>query len=550
MVDDDPEVLRAVGRDLRRRYGEEYRVVRAGSGGEAVEALQELALRDVSVALVLADQRMPGMTGIELLERASREAPGSRRALLTAYADTDAAVRAINQARAHYYLQKPWDPPEENLYPVVDELLDDWRASYRPGIEGLKVIGHRWSPETHGLKDFLARNQIPYRWLDVEGGGEAQELLARRGLDPERLPVVLFPDETAPMVRPAPREVAGAVGLDREAEQPFYDLVIVGGGPSGLAAAVYGASEGLATVLVEREAPGGQAGTSSRIENYLGFPSGISGGELARRAVAQAKKFEAEILTPRNAVGLEVDGPYRHVRLDDGGDLACHAVLVATGVAYRRLEVPGADELTGAGVYYGSTMTEAISCQDEDVYLVGGGNSAGQAALHLARYARAVHLLVRGDDLRRSMSQYLVEQIEATDEIEVHLETIVAAAAGEGRLETLRLRGPDGERTASAAALFVLIGADPRTDWLQGVLERDSRGYLYTGPALLRTDGAGARRPPEGWPLRRDPYLLEASVPGVFVAGDVRHGSVKRVASGVGEGSVAISFVHRYLEAL
>lgn len=550
MVDDDPEVLRAVGRDLRRRYGEEYRVVRAGSGPEAVDALGELQRRDEPVALVLADQKMPEVTGVEVLERAAETAPDARRALLTAYADTDAAVRAINQARAHYYLQKPWDPPEENLYPVLDELLDDWRAVWRPGIEGLKLIGHRWSPEAHELKDFLARNQVPYRWLDVTSDPEAKRLLERHELDPDALPVLLFPDDEAPLVQPDPREVAGRVGLDREAEKAFYDLVIVGAGPAGLAAAVYGASEGLRTLLVEQEAPGGQAGTSSKIENYLGFPAGISGGELARRAVTQAKKFEAEILTPRTAVGLEMDGPYRHVTLDDGERLTAYAVLVATGVAYRTLDVPGVDQLTGAGVYYGAAMTEAVACQDEDVYLIGAGNSAGQAALYLAGYARAVHLLVRGDDLGRSMSHYLVEQIENTDAIEVCLNTEVIEARGDERLEELVLATPDGETTVEATALFVLIGAEACTDWLDGVLERCPKGFVLTGADLLDPAARGSARQPKGWPLRRDPYLLEASIPGVFVAGDVRHGSVKRVASGVGEGSVAISFVHQYLETL
>lgn len=544
-VDDDAAVLSAVERDLKRRYVREYRILSAPSGEAGLDLLRQLSVRGEPVALLLADQRMPGLSGVEFLEAASHLAPNARRAILTAYADIDAAIGAINRAGVDYYFQKPWDPPEQHLYPVIDDLLDDWRANWRPGFEGIRVIGPRWSPQVHDIKDLLARNQVPYRALDVESGGEATDLLRTAGLDPLQLPVVLFPDGGT-LVQPAPRDVAERAGLKTRAEQPFYDLAIVGAGPAGLAAAVYGASEGLKTVVLDAEAPGGQAGTSSLIENYLGFPRGLSGSDLARRAVTQARKFGAEILAPVQATGLRMDGPYRYVQTSDGGELSCHAVMVTTGVQYRKLDAAGVEALTGAGIYYGSTMTEALSCRGADVVIVGAGNSAGQAAVYLSTLARTVYIALRGDDLGKTMSQYLVDQIGRTENIRVLHRTVVCAANGDGRLERVTLQNGDGgTRTLDCAALFVFIGAMPNTDWLEDCVMRDARGFILTGPDVMKNG-----KPPRDWPLERDPFLLESSVPGIFCAGDVRHGSVKRVASGVGEGSVAISFVHQYLADL
>jgi thioredoxin reductase (NADPH) len=542
-VDDDPEVLRAVERDLRRRYAREYRVLRAGSGQSALDTLGKLTLRNDTVALFLVDQRMPRMTGVDFLDEALVAFPGAKRVLLTAYADTDAAIRAINEVGIDYYLLKPWDPPEENLYPILDDLLDEWRADYRPPFEGVRVVGDRWSWRSHATKDFLARNRIPFQWLDVEASEEAQRLVAEADHREPKLPLVVFPDG-AYLEAPENLEVAERIGLRTRAERPFYDLIIIGGGPAGLAAAVYGASEGLKTVLIEREAPGGQAGTSSRIENYLGFPKGLSGGDLARRAVDQARRFEVEILTPQEVSEVRVEDPYRIVKLADGTELGCHALMITTGVSYRRLDVPGAGRLTGSGVYYGAAMTEALSCKDEDVYIVGGANSAGQAAVYFARHARRVVVVCRSDDLGKAMSRYLVDQIEETENIDVRLNSNVVAVEGEDHLERVTIRNSvtAEEETAPARSMFVFIGAAPKTGWLDGMVERDERGFVLSGPDLMRNG-----RRPKGWTLDRDPYLLETSVPGIFVAGDVRHGSVKRVASGVGEGSVAIQFVHRYL---
>lgn len=543
-VDDDPEVLRAIERDLKRRYVRNYRVLSVPSGEAGLELLRELEVRDEPVALLLADQRMPGMSGVDFLEAAGSFAPSARRAILTAYADAGAAIGAINRAGVDYYFQKPWDPPEQTLYPALDDLLDDWRAGFRPGFEGIRIIGPRWSPQVHEIKDFLARNQVPYRAVDPESGGEAAELLAKARLDPRKLPVVLFPDGTS-LVQPQAREVAERAGLKTQADRPFYDLAIVGAGPAGLAAAVYGASEGLKTVVLDAEAPGGQAGTSTLIENYLGFPRGLSGADLTRRAVAQARKFGAEILAPVQATGLRIEGPYRYIQTSDGGELSCHALMVTCGVQYRRLDAAGAEELTGAGIYYGSTMTEALACRGADVFIVGAGNSAGQAAVFLATMARTVTIVCRGDDLGKTMSRYLVDQIEATENIRVRLRTHVCAAHGNGRLERVSLQNGTGVETVDAAALFVFIGAMPNTDWVGDCVLRDERGFILTG-----TDAMPDGKVPEEWPLERDPFLLEASVPGVFCAGDVRRGSIKRVASGVGEGSVAISFVHQYLANL
>ena len=543
-IDDDLEVLQAIARDLRKQYGDRFRIVRANSGTSAIETLEQLKVRNETVALFLTDQRMPEMNGVEFVEKATPMFPEAKRVLLTAYADTNAAIQAINKARLDYYLLKPWDPPEEKLYPVLDDLLDDWLAMYRPTFAGIRVIGDRWSPCSHNVKDFLARNQIPYQWLDVEVEPEATKLLeyaADNGNRP-KLPLVLFPNGDR-LEQPLNLEVAEKIGLQTQAEKPFYDLVIVGGGPAGLAAAVYGASEGLSTVMIERSAPGGQAGSSSRIENYLGFPVGLSGDDLARRGVTQAKRFGVEILTPQEVVGVKVDDPYRIVKLADGSEINCHALLLATGVYWRRLTLPGCDRLTGRGIYYGAAKTEALSCQDEHIYLVGGANSAGQAAMYFSKYAAKVTMLVRGDSLTKSMSQYLIEQIDATDNIEVLTHTEVTAVHGENSLTGLTLlQNQTGEtEQVTTNSLFIFIGAKPETEWLDGIVARDQRGFIYAGADLKKS--ADFR----GWNRDRDPFLLETSVPGIFVAGDVRYNSVKRVASGVGEGSIAIMFVHRYL---
>ncbi|WP_026313850.1 FAD-dependent oxidoreductase [Actinomadura flavalba] len=532
-VDDDPGVSRAVARDLRRRYAERYRVVRAESGSQALGALRELKLRGDDTAVLLADHRMPEMNGVEFLERAMDLYPFARRVLLTAYADTDAAIRAINVVDLDHYLLKPWNPPEEKFYPVIDAQLDAWTRTDRRVPEELRVVGHRWSARSYEIRDFLTRNQLPYTFL-LDTVPEGEELVKAAG-SPE-LPLVVLPDGTA-LAAPGDAELAAAVGLSTSAGADFYDLVVVGGGPAGLGAAVYGASEGLRTVLIERHASGGQAGQSSRIENYLGFPDGVSGAQLADRARRQAERFGVELVTTGEVVGLEERGPARVVRQDDGSEIAAHAVILATGVSYRMLAAPGLDGLVGRGVYYGAAPAETPDCVGQDVYVVGGANSAGQCAVNLARYAARVHLLVRADGLGASMSHYLIEQIAGIANITVHTGTVVTAGEGDGHLERLTLTGPDGARTVDAQWLFVFIGAEPRTDWLDGVVERDARGYVLTGPDV----GGG------GTPVR-DPYWLETSVPGVFAAGDVRADSVKRVASAVGDGAMAVAMVHRYLE--
>jgi thioredoxin reductase (NADPH) len=539
VVDDEPPVLRAVQRDLRNHYGEDYRVMRAGSGVEAESLMGELRRRGETVALVLADQRMPGMSGVELLEATRALYPKAKRALLTAYADTGAAIAAINDAQIDYYLQKPWDPPEERLYPTLDELLDDWQADAALTDADARVVGHRFSPESHDARDFLARNRVPYAWLDLDRDAEARQLLELAGVPEERLPAVFLRDGSV-LEAPTALELANRLGLRTQAELDFYDLVIVGGGPAGLAAAVYGASEGLKTVLVERQAPGGQAGQSSRIENYLGFPTGLSGSELARRAHAQATRFGAEVLTVQEVQALEARGPQRVVRLAGGTELAGHTVLVSTGVAYRRLDAPGVDELTGRGVYYGAGLVEADACANQTVVVVGGANSAGQAAVFLAKQAGRVVVAVRGDSLEKSMSSYLVKQIAERPNVEVRTRTEVSGAEGDGHLERLRLSAPGGEEELDAAAMFVFIGAAPYTDWVGERVTRDPRGFVLAGPDAAAA--AGKR-----WPLERDPFLLETTLPGVFVAGDVRHRSIKRVASAVGEGSMSVQFIHQYL---
>ena len=539
-VDDDVSVLEAVVQDLRRQYGAEYRILRAASGQAALDTLEQLKTREQPVALLLSDQRMPGMTGVELLERTREIYPEARRVLLTAYADTEAAIRAINTARIHYYLNKPWDPPEERLYPVLTDLLEDWKAGYRPPFEGLRVIGSRWSLKDHRLRNFLSRNHVPYRWLDIAGNEDASRLMEERKLKPDELPAVLFPDGSM-LAEADPDTLASRVGLRTQAAQEFYDMVVVGAGPAGLGAAVYGASEGLRTLIIEPEAPGGQAGSTSRIENYLGFPTGITGADLGRRAHMQATRFGAEFVTQR-ATGLRIDGQYRFVQLADGREVATHVVLLALGVQYRKLAIPGSDRLAGRGIYYGAALVEASACKDEEVYVVGGANSAGQAALHFARFACKVTMLVRGPGLSATMSKYLIDEIERTSNIVLESHTEVIAAEGEERLEGLRLRGPQGERRVPATSLFVFIGAAPRAEWLPPAVLRDEKGFVLAGPDLSR-DG----RLPDGWKEQRAPYLLETSVPGVFVAGDLRHGSVKRVASAVGEGSIAVQFMHQYL---
>ena len=544
-VDDDRTVSRAVARDLRRRYGDRFRVVRAESGADALEALRELTARGETTALLLADHRMPGMTGVEFLERAMDLAPTARRVLLTAYADTDAAIRAINDVDLDHYLLKPWDPPEEHLYPVLDELLEAWKRTARAPFDGLTLLGHQWSADTQQLKEFLARNQVPYRHLQ---GEDAAAIRRAAGLeDDAALPATVFPDGTV-LSRPSLRDLAEACGLSTSAGSPFYDVVVVGAGPAGLGSAVYAGSEGLRTLLVEKTATGGQAGTSSRIENYLGFPRGVSGAELARRARDQAVKFGVEVLTTAEVTEITPNGDGRVLRFSDGTEVTAHAVVLATGVQWTRLPAVGAEDFAGRGVYYGADPHEALSCRDQVVYIVGAANSAGQAALHFAKYASKVVLLCRSPDIRRGMSEYLVARIEASAVIEVRTCTTVEAVEGGDHVERLVLAdsAAGGRQVVEASRLFVFIGAKPLTDWLGDAFARDDHGFLRTGPALLDADG----RPPTAWPLSRVPYHLECSVPGVFVAGDVRSESVKRVASAVGEGAMAVSLVHRYLEAI
>jgi thioredoxin reductase (NADPH) len=542
-VDDDPGVSRAVARDLRRRYGDQHRIIRAESGEQALDALREMALRGELVAIIVADYRMPSMNGIEFLERAMDICPHARRVLLTAYADTGAAIDAINVVDLDYYLLKPWDPPEEKLYPVVDSLLEVWSASDQRPVPEIKIVGHRWSARSSEVREFLARNQVPYRWYQVDEP-EGERLVLAADADGSTLPIVITTDGE-PLVAPSDAELASHVGLSTTPASDFYDLIIIGGGPAGLGAAVYGASEGLRTVLVERTATGGQAGQSSRIENYLGFPDGVSGAQLAERARRQATRFGAELVTTREVVGLDVNGSARTVRFADDSTIDAHTVILATGVSYRQLSAPGLRELTGRGVFYGSALTEAANCAHQDIYVVGGANSAGQAAVYLARSARSVTIMVRAESLTSSMSHYLIQQIADTPNITVRACSEVIEAHGDDHLERITVRdNATGEvRTEKASWLFVFIGAAPRTEWLDGVVARDDHGFVVAGPDL-----AAAGQAPKGWPLERAPYHLETNVPGVFVAGDVRSASGKRVASAVGEGSMAVMLVHRYLE--
>ncbi len=539
-VDDDISVLEAVVQDLRRQYGEHYRILRAGSGQAALDTCEQLHKRGDPLALIVSDQRMPGMSGVALLEQVQKLYPDAKRTLLTAYADTEAAIQAINSARIHYYLTKPWDPPEERLYPVLNDLLEAWTTGHKPRYEGLQVVGLRWSAEDHQVRDFLSRNQIPFKWLDPEKTDEAAVMLEKYGIADARLPAVLFPDGTS-LSQPTLTELAAHVGLKTTAKSDFYDLVILGGGPAGLAAAVYGSSEGLKTLLVEPEAPGGQAGSSSRIENYLGFPAGVSGEDLARRAITQATRFGTEFIT-QCATAISTRDQYHHVTLGDGREVSCRVCLLSTGVHWRRLDVPGADRLLGAGVYYGATLSEAPTCSNEDIFVVGGANSAGQAAMHFAKFARTVTMLVRADSLNGSMSKYLIDQIAATSNIEVVTEATIVEVSGASQLECISISRQGVTAQRKASSVFIFIGAAPKTDWLPSNMLRDERGFVIAGPDLRK-----AGKLPSSWTEDRDPYLLETSIAGIFVAGDVRFGSVKRVASSVGEGSIAVQFMHQYL---
>jgi thioredoxin reductase (NADPH) len=545
-IDDEPHVLNAIARDLQAHYKNDYRIVKASSGAEALEAVQEFKRRDAPLALLLADQRMPAMSGVEFLTEAIKLYPQSKRVLLTAYADTDAAIASINAIGLDYYLMKPWDPPEDRLYPALDELLSDWLASVPVPYDGLRVAGTLWSASSHKVKEFLARSQIAYKWLDIERDAEARALVETAPGGRPRLPVLFFPDGST-LVDPDLRTLADKVGMTTHAERPFYDLIIIGAGPAGLAAAVYGASEGLKTIVIEQDATGGQAGTSARIENYLGFPQGVSGADLARRATTQAKRLGAEILTAQRVASLRVEDPYRIVTLDDGSELSCHALLIATGVRVRELEVPGIEPLVGASVYYGAATSEAAYYQDKRVFVVGGANSAGQGAVFLSRFAREVTILIRADSLKKSMSQYLIEQIESTPNIKLRINTQIDRVSGSDHLETITLKDKTtgATETVPADAIFVFIGAVPHSDIVADIVERSEAGFILTGPDLIR-DG----KLPKNWKLKRYPFLLETSVPGIFAAGDVRHDVVRRVASAVGQGAASVHFVHKYLETV
>ena len=560
-VDDDPHVLIAIEHDLKRRFGNRFRIRQSNSGQKGLDLVNQLKLRNELVALFVVDQMMPEMTGVELLQHAKGVFPDAKRILLTQYGDTEAVMRSINKVKIDYYLTKPWDPPEEHLYPVLDDLLDDWWASCRPPFEGIKVIGLRWSPRSHEIREFLARNGIPYQWLDIESDQEARRLASIVNLtksdslstDSElpsldvsslHLPLVIFPDGSF-IAEPTNSQIAEKIGLKTRAQMAFYDLIIIGGGPAGLAAAVYGASEGLHTLVVEKQAPGGQAGASSKIENYLGFPSGLSGASLARRAVAQAIKFGAEILDPQEVASIRSDGQYRIAKLGDGTEVRCHTMVIACGVKYRSLEdVKGIDKLTGAGVYYGASTAEALDYKDQDVYLVGGANSAGQAAIHFSKYAKQVTLLVRSNSLNEKMSQYLIHQISESENIRVWLNSVVTEVKGDNKLEAITVTNlvTREQQTVPAAGLFIYIGAEPHTEWLDKIIQRDAHGFILTGPDSVQNELR-----PQGWSVDRQPFLLETNIPGIFAAGDVRHGSIKRIAAAVGEGSTAIQLIHQYL---
>jgi thioredoxin reductase (NADPH) len=542
VVDDDPQVLAAVRRDLRSRYRQDYTVISASSGEEALTTIKELKARGDALAMVISDQRMPGLQGTDVLAQSRDTYPLARRVLLTAYSDIDAAIKAINVSHLDHYLSKPWDPPEECLFPVVDDLLDSWQAAYLPEARGLRLVGHQWSPRSHVIKDFLAGNLIPYHWVDVARSPESKSLLDAKGILETELPALFFEDGST-LRNPEPRDVAERLGRSLAAARDLYDLVIAGAGPSGLAAAVYGASEGLRTLLVDRHAPGGQAGTSSKIENYLGFPSGVSGSELTRRAVAQAQRLGAEMVVPLEVTGITIDGGYKHLTLTDGREIVTRTVLAATGMEYREHPAPGVLELTGAGVYYGAATTEAQVCSNQRVLVIGGGNSAGQAAMYLSRFATEVQIVVRRDSLRDTMSQYLIEQIEKTPNIRLRVRTALERVEGTDRVERVSLKTEDGSSVDEGAdAVFIFIGTRPRSGWLPADVLRDDKGFVLTGREL-----AADARYPRTWKERREPMLLETSVPGIFAAGDIRAGAMNRVASAVGEGSMAVKFVHEYL---
>lgn len=546
-IDDEAPVLNSIERDLRAHYAQDYRIMKTGSGNAALDTVHKLKQRDSAVALFLVDQRMPEMSGTDFLAEAQVLYPDARKVLLTAYADTEAAIQSINSIGLDHYLMKPWDPPEENLYPLLDDLLSDWWATARMPYDGIRVAGTLWSAESHHLKDFLARNRIPYKWLDIEVNQEAKALVD--GLKPAgttALPVVFFQDGTT-MIAPSNREIAEKVGLNTEASEPFYDLIIVGAGPAGLGAAVYGASEGFRTLMIEREAPGGQAGTSSRIENYLGFPKGLSGADLARRATDQAVRLGTEILTAREVESVRVEDPYRYVCLKDGTEIGCKALVIATGVTVRELNKPGINRLQNAGIYYGATLTEAANYEGEVVFVVGGANSAGQGAMHFSRYAKKVIMLVRSSSLEKSMSAYLIDQIHANQKIEVRTRTVVESVSGEEMLETVTIRdlNEDNTEMLEGKAMFIFIGAVPHSSCVKGVVERDRQGFILTGMSHLYRDTR-----PQNWALKRDPFLMETNVPGIFAAGDVRKDAIRRVASAVGDGAATINFVHQYLRTV
>jgi len=545
-VDDDPEVLGAIERDLRRHYKSDYRVVKAGSGGEALGIARELKRRGTPVALFLVDQRMPEMTGTQLLSEVRQLHPESRRVLLTAYADTEVAIESINKIGLDHYLMKPWDPPDQKLYPVLDDLLSEWKSRVHLPFDGIRIAGARLSPQSHAVREFLSRNLVPYQWIDIDEDASMRELVAAFPGGLARLPVVLLPDGTF-LSAPSNLELAEKAGLHTQAKRPFYDVVVVGGGPAGLANAVYAATEGMRVVLVEQNAPGGQAGGSSRIENYLGFPNGITGADLSQRAVAQARRFGAELLTAQEVVGIRREDPYRIVQLADGSEISAYVVVLTTGMSVRTLDVPGIEPLLGCGVYYGVALSEGVTYRGYDICIVGGANSAGQAALFFSRYARKVTIIVRAADLDQSMSHYLVERIKATGNISVVPRVEVASVCGSGRLEKVLLRDLDtaGERTLDAAAMFICIGTAPHSDMAAGLMERDEKGFIRTGPDLPRVNGKV-----RGWTLERDPFMFETNVPGIFAAGDVRAGANRRVASAVGEGSAAIYSIHKYLETV
>ncbi len=543
-VDDEPQVLNAVERDLRGHFRSDYRVLKAGSGAEALDTVRQLKEREAALALFLVDERMPQMSGTEFLSEARTIYPDARKVLLTAYADTEAAISGINDVGLDYYLMKPWDPPEERLFPVLDDLLEDWIAGFRPPFQGIRVAGAGWSPASHEVKDFLSRNQIPYKWLDVDADTEGSDLVEQLTGHGGALPVVVFPDRSF-LVEPSTHQLAEKIGLQTRATLPHYDLIVVGGGPAGLAGAVYGASEGLKTVLVESDVTGGQAGTSSRIENYLGFPSGVTGADLARRATTQVKRFGAEIVVPLDVTSIRVADPYRILTLSDGSELSCHAVLLATGMSVRRLDVPGIDDFTGAGVFYGAALSEASECQGKHVYVVGGANSAGQATMLFSRHASKVTMVIRRGSLETTMSKYLLDRIEATENVEVLTGAQVTEVRGDKRLEEIGVDVDGSAKTFKASHLFIFIGAAPRSECVSSLVETDESGFILTGTDLLR-----GQKKPAGWQLDRGPFLLETSVPGIFAAGDVRHHSTKRVAAAVGEGSASVAMIHKYLETV